>query len=145
MKPITVNSKQSLAACQSAMASAWEKDKYLRVSWKIGKDRSSEQQALAETWYRQVAHELGEGTPEDVKCEMKLRVGVPILRANDINFCAMWDDKVKGIFSYENKLALMRYLPVTSLLTVEQMSAYLDTMQKEWARRGVVLEARDGV
>lgn len=104
-----------------------------------------DQQALAEVWYRQIAHELGEDTPEGVKCEFKLRIGVPILRATDDNFRAMWDEKIKGIFTYEQKLALMRYLPVTSLLTVEQMTQYLDSVQKEMARRGVVLESRDGV
>lgn len=145
MKPVIVNSKQSLESCQLAMAAAWDKDKYIRVSWKIGKDRSMDQSALAEIWYRQVSHELSEDTPEGIKCEMKLRLGVPILRATDDNFRAMWDEKIKGIFTYEQKLALMQYLPVTSLLTVEQMSQYLDNMQKDWARRGVVLESRDGV
>lgn len=145
MKPIIVNSKSSLEACQLAMSAAWEKDKYLRVNWKVGKDRSMDQQAIAEIWYRQIAHELSEDTPEGVKCECKLRFGVPILRAGDDDFRAMWDERIKSIFSYEQKLALMRYLPVTSLMTVEQMANYLDHLQKEYARRGVVLECRDGV
>lgn len=127
------------------MAAAWEKDKYLRVSWKIGKDRSMDQQAIAEIWYRQISHELAEDTPEGVKAECKLRFGVPILRADDEDFRSVWDERIKGMFSYEQKLSLMRYMPVTSLMTVEQMAAYLDTLQKEYARRGVILEARDGV
>lgn len=127
------------------MSSAWEKDKYLRVSWKIGRDRSMDQQALAEVWYRQVSHELGEDTPEGVKCECKLRIGVPILRAGDEEFRAVWDEKFKHQLAYEQKVALMRWLPVTSLMTTEQMSEYLNTMQKEMARRGVVLESNDGL
>lgn len=143
MKPITVNSKQSLEACQLAMASAWEKDKYLRVSWKIGKDRSIDQQALAEVWYRQIAHELGEDTPEGVKCECKLRFGVGILRSSDEDFRFMWDEKIKHMFTYEQKLSLMVYLPVTSLFTTEQMKSYLDEVQKDYARRGIFLESRN--
>jgi hypothetical protein len=141
MKAIIVNSKKTLEALITAVTAAWEKDKYLRVSWKIGKDRSTDQQALSEVWYRQVSQQLAEDTPEGVKLECKLRFGVPILRAGDPDFCAMWDDRIKGILSYEQKLALMRYLPVTSLMTTEQMSNYMDTVQKEYARRGIVLES----
>lgn len=145
LKPVVVNSKKTLEVCITALSEAWERGKYLRVSWKTGRDRSMDQQALAECWYRQISHELGEGTPEDVKCECKLRFGVAILRAGDEEFRAIWDEKFKGRIDYEQKLALMRYLPVTSLMSTEQMTAYLDTVQKEMARRGVLLESRDGV
>jgi hypothetical protein len=34
----------------------------------------------------------------------------------------------------------MRFLPVTSLMTVKQLSQYLEDMQREFAKRGVMLE-----
>lgn len=137
---ITVNSAHSLHQAQKRIADEWEAHKFLRVSVRTGKNRSLNQNAISHAWYEQISRELGEGTPEDVKCECKLRFGVPILRAEDEDFREMYDASIKRHLSYEQKLKAMRFLPVTSLMTKNQLSRYLEDMQREYAGRGVRLE-----
>lgn len=108
---------------------------YLRITASDSKPRSLNQNALAAVWYAQVARELGEDTPEGVKCEAKLRWGVPILRAEDEEFRAVYDGAIKNTMTYEQKLAVMRFFPVTSLMNTDQLSRYLQDMQKGYAGR----------
>jgi hypothetical protein len=93
------------------------------------------QNALAAVWYEQIARELGEDTPEGVKAECKLRFAVPILRAEEEDFRQMYDGAIKGRLSYEQKLAVMRFLPATSLMNTDQLSRYLQDVQKAYAGR----------
>jgi hypothetical protein len=101
--------------------------------------RSLEQNAKSHVWYAQVARELKEDSPEGVKSECKLRFGVPILRAESGDFRKMYDAVIKG-HTYETKLEVMRYLPVTSIMTTAQLTAYMDDVQRECSKRGVMLE-----
>ena len=135
-----VNSAESLSRVLGDIRSMWNEHKFLRVNIKTGKDRTLDQNAISHTWYEQIARELREGTPEDVKCECKLRFGVPILRANDADFREMYDASIRGHLTYEQKLRAMRFLPVTSLMTTAQLSQYLVDVQNEYAQLGVMLE-----
>lgn len=101
--------------------------------------RSVPQNNAGHGWYRTIAKELG-GTEEDVKCECKLRFGIPILRADDEEFREWYDSLVKNRFSYEEKLELMRRMPVTSLMNKQQKSWYLEQVQAEYAKQGIQLE-----
>lgn len=128
--------------CQSAIGmirSEFKRTGYLRVSITDDKPRSLPQNALSHTFYEQIARELGEDSPDGVKAECKLRYGVPILRRDDEQFRAMYDASLKGL-PYELKLQVMNYLPVTSLMSTTQLSEYLETIAKEYAKRSVVLE-----
>jgi hypothetical protein len=120
------------------LRSAYAKHRRLKVSIRAGK-RSADQNEISHVWYDQIARELREDTVEGVKCECKLRFGVPILRAEDADFRAFYDAAIKGSLSYEDKVRAMRFLPVTSLMTPPQMSRYLEDMQKGYAGR-VALE-----
>lgn len=133
-----INSDQALSRVLGDLRAAYAEARYVRVSWTTGKDRSLDQNAIGHAWYEQISTELREDTPEGVKCECKLRYGVPILRAEDEQFRAFYDAGLKRL-SYEQKLTAMRYVPVTSLMTVPQKSRYLETMQMEYAKRGVML------
>lgn len=135
-----INSAESLQRVIGDIRQLWNQHKFLRLNIKTGKDRSLDQNAISHAWYEQIARELREDTPEGVKCECKLRFGVPILRAADADFREMYDTAIRGHLSYEQKLKAMRFIPVTSLMTVPQLSHYLEDMQREWARRGVLLE-----
>jgi hypothetical protein len=64
---------------------------------------------------------------------------VPLLRAEDDQFREAYDAAIKGL-SYEQKLKVMRILPVTSLMTKPQLSKYLEAMQEDFLRRSVRLE-----
>ncbi len=135
-----INSVESLQRVLGDIRQLWNQHKFLRLNIKTGKDRSLDQNAISHAWYEQIARELREDTPEGVKCECKLRFGVPILRAGDADFREMYDNSIRGHLTYEQKLKAMRFIPVTSLMTVLQLSNYLEDMQREFARRGVQLE-----
>jgi hypothetical protein len=138
-----VNSAESLQRVLGDIRQLWNEHKFLRLNIKTGKDRSLDQNSLSHAWYEQIARELREDSPEGVKCECKLRFGVPILRAADADFREMYDTAIRGHLSYEQKLKAMRFLPVTSLMTVKQLSQYLEDVQREFAKRGVMLEFPD--
>lgn len=108
---------------------AFQASGYLRISASDSKPRSLSQNALAAVWYEQLARERGE-TPESAKAECKLRFGVPILRAQEEDFRVMYDSAIKHTMSYEQKLAVMRFLPVTSLMNTTQLSQYLQDVQR---------------
>lgn len=136
---LIVNSQHSLDECIGDLTEAWEHDKWLRVRWTNGKRRTPDQNSISHCFYEQIAKELGDQTEEEVKCECKLRFGVPILRADDPDFRDMYDSGIKGL-TYEQKLKAMRFIPVTSLMSREQLSKYLEHVQREFAGRGIVLE-----
>lgn len=143
MSSCTVNSRDSLQRTLKDIAAQWDEHKYLRISIRTGKDRSLDQNAISHAWYEQISRELGEDSPEGVKCECKLRFGVPILRAADADFREMYDAAIKGHLSYEQKLKAMRFIPVTSLMTIKQSSQYLEDVQRHYAQRGIILEFPD--
>ena len=117
------------------MRQAFKAGGYLRVTWSEEKPRSLPQNALSHLWYEQISRELGEDSPEGVKAECKLRFGVPILRAQDDDFRTLYDGAIKGNLSYEQKLQIMRLLPVTSLMNSAQLSQYLQDVQRSYAGR----------
>ena len=108
------------------------------VQWKAGEDRSLDQNNLQWKWAGEAAAQLGDRTADELQREWKLTLGVPILRAEDDDFRAFYDKALKPR-SYEEKLAAMRYVPVTSIMTVPQMSAYMDAVMRQCQEQGLVL------
>lgn len=139
MSTVYVNSEPLLSKLIGDLRQQWREHKFLRVSVKTGKDRSLDQNAIAHAWYQQVADELREQSALQVKAECKLLYGVPILRAEDDEFREFYDGAVKNALSYEQKLKAMEFIPVTSLMRVKQLSAYLVAMQEGFRGR-VALE-----
>ncbi len=97
-------------------------------------DRSNEQNALGHVWYAQVAATLREDTAEGVKCYCKLHFGIPILRGEDEEFKQAYNRTLLSL-TYEQKLEIMIWFPVTSLMKVEQKSLYLEQIQQHYADR----------
>jgi hypothetical protein len=98
--------------------------------------RSIDQNALIHAMYADIAKQSdGEGVV-DVRRRCKLHYGVPILRAHDEEFRSVYDKMVKP-HDYEDKLAIMDFLPVTSRMKKPQATEYIDTVQREYAQRGV--------
>lgn len=116
-----VNSEGSLSKLIGDLRGLWREHKYLRISIKAGKDRSLDQNAILHAWINQIATELREQTAAEVKAECKLTIGVPILRAEDEEFRQFYDKSIK-LMTYEDKLLAMSFCPVTSLMTVKQLS-----------------------
>lgn len=108
-----------------------------------GGKRKLTQNALAFEWYGQVAIHLGDHTVEEVHAISKLHVGVPLMRSEDAEYSAAYDLAIKPL-PYETKLEAMKYWPTTRLMNKEQMSSYLEQLQRFWAQRcGIVLERKE--
>lgn len=144
MTALVINSQESLQRVFGELRAMFGKHKFVRVNAKAGVARSLDQNALTHAWYEQLARELPEDDALGWKAFCKLQFGVPILRAEDEEFRGFYDGAIKASLSYEQKLAAMKYLPVTSLMTKEQLSKYADAMQKHFAGLGVRLESEGG-
>lgn len=112
---------------------------FVSMAIKVGKKRSLSQNDISHAWYEQISRELREDTPLGVKSASKLNCGIPILRAEDADFRDSYDRLIRPM-PYENKVELMKWFPVTSVMTKAQLSEYLEAMQKFWGERGVMLE-----
>lgn len=101
--------------------------------------RTLAQNAGTHVLYEVIAAALPEDDALGWKCYCKLHHGVPILRVEDDQFRETYDSTIKGL-PYEKKLALMRYLPVTSLMDKKQINKYIEALQADFEPRGVILE-----
>lgn len=112
----------------------------LTVTWAQGASRSGSQNRLAQRWFTDIANQLGDQTHEEVRAMCKLHFGVPILREENEAFRVSYDRVFKAL-PYEEKLQSVRDfdLPVTRLMTVKQMTAFMETMQRYWVQQGVRL------
>lgn len=112
----------------------------MTVSWSQGAPRSDAQNRLAQRWFTDIARQFGDRTHEDVRAECKLTIGVPILRAENEAFRLSYDRVMKAL-AYDEKIEAIKAfdLPVTRLMTVKQMTAFMDEMQRTWTERGVAL------
>jgi len=108
------------------------------VEWRQGKDRSLDQNALMWKWAVEAALQRGDMQPDEVQREWKLRYGVPILREDSEDFRDIYDKMIRPR-SYEDKIEAMRIIDVTSIMTVKQMTTFLDTVQRECAQQGIRL------
>jgi hypothetical protein len=106
-----------------------------------GKHRTTDQNRLQRLWVMEISAQLGDRTPEEVRGEMKLTFGVPILRAENEAFRARYDEIVKPL-PYEAKLKLMMEpfdFGVTRIMTTRQKTAYLDAVHRHFSEQGVIL------
>ena len=112
----------------------------ITVTWAQGASRSHAQNRLAQRWFTDVSLQLGDQTHEDVRAMCKLQFGVPILRAENEAFRVSYDRTMKHL-PYDEKMAAIKAfdLPVTRLMTVKQMTAFMDAMCQHWTEHGVRL------
>jgi len=110
-----------------------------------GGKRSSQQNRLQRQWMNEIAEQLPEYTAEGWRGFCKLCFGVPILRSDDEEFRAAYDEKIKPL-PYETKLACMSVpldIPVTSRMNTRQKKQYLDAVHAHFSERGVMLSNPD--
>lgn len=129
----------ALQSCIGELRTLWSQHKYVRVAMRLGKSRSLKQNSHSHAWYAQLARELPDRTSAGWKCYCKLHFAVPIMRAEEPDFRAMYDSKLRHL-PYETKLDLMEWVPVTSLMTKAQLKAYETKMQEHFDALGVRLE-----
>ncbi len=110
----------------------------------VRKNRSLSQNAIAAVWYNQIDKQINYPVGQ-TKCECKLFFGVPILRAEDESFMDRYDRLIKNRYTQEEKLEMMRILPVTSLMSVKQMTRYMESIQHYYAEQyHIVLDSIEG-
>lgn len=109
-----------------------------------GEPRRSRQNRLCQRWFTDIAVQLGDQTHEDVRAYCKMVFGVPILRAENEAFRLSYDRVMKHL-PYEDKLEAVKAfdLPVTRLMTVKQMTAFMDEVSQHWTPQGVRLTHPD--
>lgn len=139
MSEYVVNSEIALQSLIGELRQAYQRDRFLRVRVRAGKARTLDQNAISHAWYEQMAREDRQYDALGHKCYCKLHHAVPIMRAEEPDFREAYDAAIKGL-SYEQKLLVMRLLPVTSLMTKDQLSRYLETVQADYGSRGVLLQ-----
>ena len=114
----------------------------ITVTSNDGRDRTLDQNRLMFLWASEASQQLGDRTVDDIRFDWKLRHGVPILREDGEAFRAFYDKALKPL-PYEQKVAAMRFVPVTSEMNVRQMIRYLDAVSRECAEQGIVLTDPD--
>ncbi|MCB2080936.1 MAG: hypothetical protein KDE55_24950, partial [Novosphingobium sp.] len=107
--------------------------------------RSVKQNKLQRLWLSEIAEQLGDRTPEEVRGYCKLTIGVPILRDENEDFRDKYDRIVRPL-PYPQKLAIMMEpldLPVTRLMTTKQHASYLDGIYRHFTEQGLALTDPD--
>lgn len=109
-----------------------------------GASRADAQNRLAQKWNADISRQLEDQTFEEVRSFNKLQFGIPILREQNEAFCVEYD-RVLGQMEYGDKLKAIQTfdLPVTRLMTVKQMTSYMDTVQRYWTEQGFWLTSPD--
>jgi len=112
----------------------------LTVSWAQGAPLSDAQRRLSFRWYQDAARQLGDQTPAEVRAECKVVFGAPILCRDNDSFRASWES-LRQRFTHEEILRFVEQteLPMTSIMTVKQMTEYLDGVQRHYSGHGVWL------
>lgn len=112
----------------------------LTVSWVQGASKTDAQNKLAQRWFTDIARQLGDTTHEDVRADCKVTFGVPILCAENDAFQQSWAETFAPL-SYEGVRKAVKNLdvPVTRLMTLKQMTAFMDAMQAHWSGMGLYL------
>ena len=102
--------------------------------------RSIQQNRLAFLWYKYIAVELGDGTPEDKRAFCKLHFGVAIRKEKE-SFRDVYDRIIKPL-TYDQKIECMKEpinFPITSDMGVKEMARYLDDIDRYYAEQGIIL------
>ena len=112
----------------------------LTVSWVQGASKTDAQNKLAQRWFTDIARQLGDTTHEDVRADCKVTFGVPILCTENDAFRQSWAETFAPL-SYEGVRKAVKNLdvPVTRLMTLRQMTAFMDAMQAHWGGMGLYL------
>ncbi len=112
----------------------------LTVSFVRGAKRSNPQNKTIHMWYAEIAHQLGDTPPQEVRAMCKLTLGVPILRRDDAAYALIYDAKFRHM-EYETKIRLFIALEpaVTSKMTTKQCAEYMDAMQRHFLPMGIRL------
>lgn len=109
------------------------------IEFDLNQKRTLSQNALVNVWYDQIDKQLNQ-LPGETRKFCKLTIGVPILRAESEEFRVFYDKALKWQ-TYEEKLKSMVFVPITSIMSKEQLSRYAEAMQVKHAEMGIILHS----
>jgi hypothetical protein len=144
---ITVNSQKSLSEAIASLSRAYTENKYIVISYRAGRDRTIDQNALWFAMYQRIAQMTQIGDVEDARRYCKLHFGVPIMRRDDAAFRDGWNAILLHL-QYEQKLELMGPcalfgpdgFPVTRLFNRKQGAEYTDRIAVVFGEKGVFFD-----
>ena len=118
----------------------------LTVSWVQGASQKDAQNHLAQRWFTDIARQLGDTDREDIRAGCKVSFGVPILSEENEAFRIVWSRRFGGL-GHEQVCEEVRVLdiPVTRLMTLKQMSDFMDQVARYWRGRGMYLTDPDAL
>ena len=100
------------------------------------RERKSTQNRMVYRIYSFIGKQLYGGDEDHARKECKLRFGCAILYRDSKEF-AMTFDRVIRPLEHELRLEAMDLVDVSSVMTVEQCSEYIDTLINNWTLKGV--------
>lgn len=103
--------------------------------------RKDSQNALNWKWCTAIAEQMHD-SKDDVHARNKHDFGVPILCRDEPEFNEMWT-KLSEQLSYEEQVQAIRYIDVTSIMSVKQMTEYLNDLELHYERNGILLPKLD--
>lgn len=144
---ISVNCPAKLSEAISRLTAAYREHKFVVVSFRPGRDRTLDQNALWFALYQRIAQMTEIGDVEDARRYCKLHFGVPIMRKVSEDFRNAWNVSFL-LLTYETKLELMGPcalfgpdgFPVTRLFDRAQGIQYTDRIVAEFSGKGVVFD-----
>ena len=104
----------------------------------VPEKRTLSQNALAFALYTQIAAQVEDQSINEIRAECKLTVGVGLLRASDEQFREFYDSALKCL-TYEQTLAAMAYVPVTSIMDKAVFSKFADEVIRKYSQQGISL------
>jgi len=110
---------------------------YKIVFKKNDADRSSKQNRLSHKWYAERSVDTGLA-PDEEKCYCKLMYGCPILIEEDEDFASFFDVAIRRL-PYDEMMKAMKYVPVTSIMSVKQMTRYMHEVDLASSEIGIPL------
>lgn len=114
----------------------WKLEKPVKLTVQLyKKNRSAAQNALAAVWYRDRGKQTGHGEAYE-RCYCKLIYGVPIMMKHDY-FAEAWLPYQKQ--PYERQFDAMKIVDVTSLMSTEEMTEYMYSVENDSYENGLAL------
>lgn len=133
-----LTNETTLEQFSAFVRNAWSKGHHPTVEFLD--HRTLDQNSLIYAWYSDIAKARGDMTALNARCMSKYWCGLPILMTESEVFRDRWDRLIRNTFEYEQKLELMEWFPVSSLMSKKQLSQYLERMHEYWGKNGVQLE-----
>ncbi len=129
---------RSLAEKEGACKLVMHRTKFpFTVKVTDGAPRSDKQNRLYHKWMKELS-EQGDQTAQEYTALCKLTIGVPLLRAQDLEYKEFYDTYIKGR-EYAIKLKMMGEpygFPVSSLMKTKQFVEYLNAIHETFTAQG---------